>query len=108
MLPNDQRPLSFPISEPSQDWSFPGIRGRVWHDRGDGEDWHELVLVSLCYVLLPAFLVHIDSTFGTVVNADPGFFAADRASHDLLPPLSFFPDPEGIGPFPLSSRESVT
>ena len=64
--------------------------------------------MSLRYVLLPAFLVHIDSTFGTVVNANPGFFATDRTFHDLLPPLSFFPDPEAIGPFPLSSRESVT
>jgi len=64
--------------------------------------------VSLCYVLLPAFLVHIDSTFGTVVNTHSGFFAADRTFHYLLPPLSFFPDPEGLGPFPLSSRESVT
>ena len=26
----------------------------------------ELVFVSLYYVLLPAFLVHIDRTFGTV------------------------------------------
>jgi hypothetical protein len=59
-------------------------------------------------VLRPAFLMHIDGTFGTVINTNSGFFATDRAFHDLLPPLSFFPDPEGIGPFPLSSRESVT
>jgi hypothetical protein len=64
--------------------------------------------VSLCHVLVPAFLVHIDSTFGTVIDTAPGFLATDRTFHDLLPPLSFFPDPEGIGPFPLSSRESVT
>jgi hypothetical protein len=68
----------------------------------------DLVFVSLCYVFLPALLVHIDSTFGAVVNANPGLFATDRAFHDLLPPLSFFADPEGTGPFPLSSRESVT
>jgi len=62
--------------------------------------------VSLCYVLRPASLVYINGTFGTAVNADPGFFATDRAFHDLLPPLSFFPDPE-LSPFPFSSLESV-
>jgi hypothetical protein len=67
-----------------------------------------LVFVGLCYVLVPAFLVHINSTFGTVINTDLGFFATDRAFHDLLAPLSFFPDPEGLGPFPFSARESVT
>ena len=69
---------------------------------------YELVFVNLCYVLLPALLVHIDGTFGTVIDTDPGFLATDGTFHDLLPPLSFFPDPEGTGPFPLSSRESVT
>jgi len=59
-------------------------------------------------MLLPAFLVLIHSTFGTVINTDSGFLATDRTSHDLLPPLSFFPDPEGLVSFPLSSRESVT
>jgi hypothetical protein len=68
----------------------------------------ELVFVSLCYVLPPAFLVHINSTFGTVIDMNPSFFAADRTFHYLLPPLSFFPEPEALGPFPLSSRESVT
>ena len=62
----------------------------------------------LCCVLLPAFLVHINGTFGTVIDANPGFFATDGTFHDLLPPLSFFPDPEGLSPFPFSSRESVT
>jgi hypothetical protein len=64
--------------------------------------------VSPHYVLLPALLVHINSAFGTVINTNTGFFATDRTFHDLLPPLSFFPDPEGLGPFPFSSRESVT
>jgi len=64
--------------------------------------------VSLCYVLLPAFLVYIDGTFGTVINTNPSFFATDRTSHDLLPPLSFFPDPSRFIPFPLSFLESVT
>jgi hypothetical protein len=59
-------------------------------------------------MLLPAFLVHINSTFGTVINTSPGFFATDRTFHDLLPPLSFLPNPEGLDPFPLSSLESVT
>ena len=63
--------------------------------------------MSLCYVLLPAFLVHINSTFGTVVNTGSGFLATDGTFHDLLPPLSFFPNPEGLDPFPLSSLESV-
>jgi len=38
----------------------------------------ELVFMSLCYVLLPAFLMHINGTFGTVINMDPGFLATDR------------------------------
>ena len=59
-------------------------------------------------MLVPASLVHINGTFGTVVNANPGFFATDRTFHDLLPPLSFFPDPSGFIPFPLSFLESVT
>ena len=63
--------------------------------------------MNLCYMLMPAFLVHINSTFGTVVNAHFGFFAADRTFHDLLPPLSFFPSPEEVDSFPLPSRESV-
>jgi hypothetical protein len=67
-----------------------------------------LVFVSLFYVLAPAFLVHINSTFGTMVNAHLSFFAADGTFHGLLAPLSFFPDPEEVDPFPFSSRESVT
>jgi hypothetical protein len=59
-------------------------------------------------MLVPAFLVHIDGTPGTVVKTHSGFSAADRTFHDLLPPLSLFPDPEGLAPFPFSSRESVT
>jgi len=70
----------------------------------------ELVFVSLCYVLLPAFLMHINSTFGTVINTGPGFLATDRTFHNPLPPpsFSFFPDHSGLPLFPLSSLESVT
>jgi hypothetical protein len=64
--------------------------------------------VSLCNVFLPAFLVHINTTFGAIINTNPGLFATDRAFHDLLSPLSLFPDPEGLTLFPFSSRESVT
>jgi hypothetical protein len=53
----------------------------------------ELVLVSLCYVLLPALFVHIGGTFGTAINSSPGFFATDGAFHDLLPPLFFLLEP---------------
>ena len=67
----------------------------------------ELVFVSLCYMPLPAFLVHINGTFGTVIDMGPGFLATDRTFHYSLPPLSFFPNPEGLGPFPFSSLESV-
>ena len=67
----------------------------------------ELVLVGLCYVLLPAFLVHIDSTFGTAINSDPGFFATDRTFHDLPPPLFFLLEPSELAPFPPSALESV-
>jgi hypothetical protein len=59
-------------------------------------------------MLLPALFVHVNSTFGTVINTNPGFFATDWAFHYLLPPLSFFPNPEGLDPLPLSSLESVT
>jgi hypothetical protein len=59
-------------------------------------------------MLLPAFLVYINRTSSTVVDTNPGFFATDRAFHYSPPPLSFFPDPEGLSPFRLSSRESVT
>ena len=70
----------------------------------------ELVFVSLCYMPLPAFLVHINGTFGTVINMGSGFFATDRTFHDSLPLLSFsfFPSPSGLALFPLSSLESVT
>jgi len=64
--------------------------------------------MSLCYVLVPASLVYINGTFATVVNANPGFFAADRTFHDLLPPLSFFLGSSGSIPFPRSFLESVT
>jgi hypothetical protein len=64
--------------------------------------------MSLSYVLLPAFLVHIHSTLATIVDTNSGFFATDRTIHDLLPALSFFPDSEGLDPFPFPSRESVT
>jgi hypothetical protein len=61
-------------------------------------------------MLLPAFLVYINGTFGTVINMGLGFFATDRTFHDLLPPLSFpfCPNPSGLALFSLSSLESVT
>jgi len=64
--------------------------------------------VSLCYMPLPAFLVHINGTFGTVINMGSGFLATDGTFHDSLPLLSFFLNPSGLAPFPLSSLESVT
>ena len=66
--------------------------------------------MGLCYVLLPAFLVHIDSTFGTAIDSNPGFFATDRTFHDLLPPLFFLLElePSEPAPFPPSALESVT
>ena len=68
----------------------------------------ELVFVGLCYVLLPAFLVHINSTFSTAINTDSGFFATDGTFHDLLPPLFFLLEPSEPVPFPPSALESVT
>ena len=68
----------------------------------------QLVFVSLFYMPMPAFLVHMDGTFGAVVNMGSGFFATDMTLHDSLPPLSFGPDPSGLTPFPLSPLESVT
>jgi hypothetical protein len=54
-----------------------------------------LVFVGLCYMPLPAFLVHINGTFGAVINMSSGFLATDRTFHDSLPPLSlsFFLNP---------------
>jgi hypothetical protein len=70
----------------------------------------ELVFVGLCYMPLPAFLVYINGTFGTVIDMGPGFLATDRTFHDSLPPLSFpfCPNPSGLTLFSLSSLESVT
>jgi len=70
----------------------------------------ELIFVSLSYVPPPAFLVHINSTFGTVINMGPGFLATDGTLHDSLPPLSFpfCPNPSGLALLPFSSLESVT
>jgi len=68
----------------------------------------KLVLMGLSYMLPPAPLVYIEGTFGTVIDANPGFFATDGTFHDLPPLLSFFPNPSGFVPFPLSFRESVT
>jgi len=70
----------------------------------------ELVFVSLGYMPLPAFLVHINGTFGAVINMGPGFLATDRTFHESLPPLpfSFCPNPSGLAFFSLSSLESVT
>ncbi len=72
--------------------------------RTDGE----VAFVSLCYMFMPTLLVYMNRTLSTLTDAKPGFFATDRTYHDLLPPSSFFPAPEGLDPFPLSSRESVT
>jgi hypothetical protein len=72
------------------------------------EDGCELVFVGLCQVRLPASIVNINTTFGTVIDTNPGFFATDRTFHYSPPPLSFLPDPEELSPFPFSSRESVT
>jgi hypothetical protein len=63
--------------------------------------------VGLCYVLLPAFLVHIDSTFGAIIDTNPGFLATDGTFHDLLPPLFFLLEPSEPAPFPPSALESV-
>jgi len=59
---------------------------------------------------LPAFLVHINGTFGTVINMGSGFFATDRTFHDPLPPLSFSfcLNHSGLGLLSFSSLESVT
>jgi len=61
-------------------------------------------------MLLPAFLMHINSTFGAVINMGSSFFATDGTFHDLLPQLSFSfcLNPSGAAPFSLSSLESVT
>jgi len=69
----------------------------------------KLIFVGLCYVLLPAFLMHVNSTFGAVVNMGSGFFATDRTFHDSLPPLSnsFFLNPSALALLPFSSLESV-
>jgi hypothetical protein len=64
--------------------------------------------VGLRYMLLPALLVHINSTFGAVVNMSSGFLATDRTFHDSLPPLPFFFNSSGLTPLPFSSLESVT
>ena len=41
-----------------------------------------LVLVSLFYMLIPAFLMYINSTFSTVINMVSGFFATDWTFHN--------------------------
>jgi hypothetical protein len=66
--------------------------------------------MSLRYMLLPAFLVHINGTLGTVINVGSGFLATDGTFHDSLPPLSlpFFPNPSELALFPFPSLESVT
>ena len=70
----------------------------------------EVVFMSLCYMLVPAFLMYINGTFGTVINMGPDFLSTDRTFHDSLPPLPFpfCPNPSGLALFPLSSLESVT
>jgi hypothetical protein len=69
-----------------------------------------LARMSLCGVLPPAFLMHINGTFGAVINMGPGFFTTDRTFHDLLPspPFAFLLSPSGLAIFPFSSLESVT
>jgi hypothetical protein len=42
----------------------------------------ESAFMRLCYVLPPAFLVHINTTFGTVINMGSSFLAANRTLHD--------------------------
>jgi hypothetical protein len=59
-------------------------------------------------MLVPAFLVHINGTFGAVINVDPGFFATDRAFHFSLPPPSFLFNSSRLTPLSLSSLQSVT
>ena len=70
----------------------------------------KLIFVGLCYVLVPAFLMHINSTLGTVVNMGSGFFATAEIFHHSLPPLSisFFLNPSALALLPVSSLESVT
>jgi len=71
----------------------------------------KLFSMSLGNMLLPAFLMHVNSTFSTVVNMGSGFFAADRALHDLLSPssisFSFLFNPLASDFCSLSSLESV-
>jgi len=38
-------------------------------------------------MLMPAFIVHIHSTSGTVIDMDSGFLPANRAIH-RLPPIA--------------------
>jgi hypothetical protein len=47
--------------------------------------------MGLCHMLLPALLVHVNTTFGTVIDANLRLFATDRTFHDLPPPLSLSP-----------------
>jgi len=70
----------------------------------------KLIFVGLCYVLLPTFIMHVNSTFGTVANMGSGFFATDGTFHDSVPPLSisFFLNPLAFAPLSFSSLESVT
>jgi len=65
--------------------------------------------VSLFYVLTPAFLMHVNGTFSTVINMGPSFFATDGTFHDSLPPssLPLCLDPSVLAPFPFSALESV-
>jgi len=69
----------------------------------------KLIFVGLCYVLLPAFFMHVNSTFGAVINVGSGFFATDGTFHDSLPPLfiSFFLNPSELALPSFSSLESV-
>jgi hypothetical protein len=70
----------------------------------------KLIFVGLCYVLLPAFLMHVNSTFGAVVSMGSGFFTTDGTFHDSLPLLSisFFLNPSALALLSFSSLESVT
>jgi len=43
-----------------------------------------LFLMSHLYMLLPAFLVHVNSAFGTVVDMGSGILVTNRARHSYL------------------------
>ena len=40
-----------------------------------------LIFMSVCYMLLPAFLMYINCTPGTVIDMGSSFLTADRTFH---------------------------